>query len=155
MHQQIAQIVQSNLRKIGVNIRLKSLDWPAYLKACQSFEPDLFRMGWIADIGDADNFLYILLDSKQHGAPGNYSGYSNPQFDRLVEEARTSLDEEHRIELYRKADRLATEDACWIMLTYPKQRMLFNPDYEGLVYPLQGEFRIPVEKLRYKPKNEN
>ena len=151
MHQQIAQIVQDSFRKIGVDIRLKSLDWPAYLKACQSFEPDMFRMGWVADIADADNFLYILLDSKQFGAPGNYSGYSNPEFDRLVEEARVSLDEDHRIELYKKADRIATEDACWIMLTYTKLRMLFNPDYEGLVLPLQGEFRIPIEKLRYKP----
>jgi peptide/nickel transport system substrate-binding protein/oligopeptide transport system substrate-binding protein len=150
IHQQVAQIVQSSFRKIGVNVRLRSLDWPAYLKACESFEPDLFRMGWLADIPDADNFLYILLDSKQRGAPGNYSGYSNPAFDRLVEEARFSLDEKHRIELYRRADRLATEDACWIMLTYAKQRMLFNPDYEGLVLPLQGEFRIPLEKLRYR-----
>ena len=79
MHQQVAQIVQDSFRKIGVDIRLKSLDWPAYLKACQSFEPDMFRMGWVADIPDADNFLYILLDSKQIGAPGNYSGYSNPR----------------------------------------------------------------------------
>ncbi|MBN1294114.1 MAG: ABC transporter substrate-binding protein [Candidatus Latescibacteria bacterium] len=152
MHQQVAQIVQDSFRKIGVNIRLKSLDWPAYLKACQSFEPDMFRMGWVADIPDADNFLYILLDSKQIGAPGNYSGYSNPKFDRLVEEARVSLDEAHRIELYKQADRIATEDACWIMLTYTKLRMLFNPDYDGLVLPLQGEFRIPIEKLRYAPK---
>ncbi|MCE5251969.1 ABC transporter substrate-binding protein [bacterium] len=150
LHQQVAQIVQSSFRKIGVNIRLRSLDWPAYLKACESFEPDLFRMGWVADIPDADNFLYILLDSKQRGAPGNYSGYSNPEFDRLVEEARISLDEKHRIDLYRKADRIAIEDACWIMLTYSKLRMLFNPAYEGLVLPLQGEFRIPVEKLRYR-----
>jgi len=152
MHQQVAQIVQDSVRKIGVDIRLRSLDWPAYLKACQSFEPDMFRMGWVADIPDADNFLYILLDSKQRGAPGNYSGYSNPEFDRLVRKARVSLDEEHRIELYKKADRIAIEDACWIMLTYTKLRMLFNPDYEGLVLPLQGEFRIPIEKLRYKPK---
>ena len=152
MHQQVAQIIQADLRKIGVTIRLKSLDWPAYLKACQSFEPDLYRMGWVADIADADNFLYILLDSKQRGAPGNYSGYSNPEFDRLVEEARVVLDENRRVELYKKADRLATEDACWIMLTYTKLRMLFNPDYDGLVYPLQGELKIPMERLHYRPK---
>ena len=66
------------------------------------------------------------------------------------DEARISPDENHRIELYKKADRLATEDACWIMLTYAKIRMLFNPNYDGLIYPLQGEFRIPVERLRYR-----
>jgi peptide/nickel transport system substrate-binding protein/oligopeptide transport system substrate-binding protein len=149
MHQQIAQYVQSTFRKIGVDIRLKSLDWPAYLKACDSFEPDMYRMGWVADIPDADNFLYILLHSSQAGPPGNYSGYANPEFDRLVEEARLTPDESKRIELYKQADRIATEDACWIMLTYPMQRLLFNPDYEGLVEPRQGDFRIPLERLRY------
>jgi peptide/nickel transport system substrate-binding protein/oligopeptide transport system substrate-binding protein len=151
-HQQIAQYVQSTFRKIGVNIQLKSLDWPAYLKACDNFEPDLFRMGWVADIPDADNFLYILLNTAQAGAPGNYSGYSNPEFDRLTNEARVELDENRRIRLYRQAERIAIEDACWIMLLYPMQRLLFNPEYEGLVFPKQGDFRIPLERLRYVGK---
>ncbi len=149
MHQQIAQYVQSTFRKIGVNIQLKSLDWPAYLKACDNFEPDLFRMGWVADIPDADNFLYILLNTAQTGAPGNYSGYSNPEFDRLTSEARAEPDENRRVELYREAERIAVEDACWIMLLYPMQRLLFNPEYDGLVFPKQGDFRIPLERLRY------
>ncbi|HUT62436.1 MAG TPA: ABC transporter substrate-binding protein [Anaerolineae bacterium] len=149
-HQQVAQFIQSTFKKIGVSVRLKSLDWPAYLKACESHEPDLYRLGWVADIPDADNFLYILLHSSQIGPAGNYSGYTNPVFDRLVEEARLSTDTEHRIELYRKADRLATEEACWIMYAYPMQQILFNPDYEGLVLPKQGDFRIPLEKLRLK-----
>ena len=150
MHQQNVQYIQSTFKKIGVDVRLRSLDWPAYLKACESHEPDLYRLGWVADIPDADNFLYILLNSTQIGPPGNYSGYSNPEFDRLVNEARESTDSEHRIELYRRADRLATEDACWIHLMYAKERILFNPDYEGLVLTKQGDFRIPLERLRYK-----
>lgn len=149
MHQQIAQYVQSTLKKTGVDVRLKSLDWPAYLKSCDNFEPDMYRMGWVADIPDADNFLYILLNSAQAGAPGNYSGYSNPEFDRLTNEARIELDPARREELYRRAERIATDDACWILLMYPVQRLLFNPEYEGLVYPKQGDFRIPVERLRY------
>lgn len=149
-HQQVSQYIQSTLEKIGVKVRLKSLDWPAYLKACESHEPDMYRLGWVADIPDADNFLYILLDSSQIGAAGNYSGFSNPEFDRLVGEARQSTDTEHRIELYKKADRLATDAACWIIYAYPMQRILFNPEYEGLVMPLQGDFRIPIDKLRLK-----
>ena len=51
---------------------------------------------------------------------------------------------------YKQADRLATEDACWILYVYPMQQMLINPDYEGLVLTRQGDFRIPIEKLIYK-----
>ena len=150
MHQQNVQYIQFTFKKIGVNVRLKSLDWPAYLKACENHEPDLYRLGWVADIPDADNFLYILLTSAQIGPPGNYSGYSNPEFDRLVNEARISTDPDLRIELYKKADRLATDDACWIHVMYSMQRILFNTEYEGLELPKQGDFRIPIERLRYK-----
>jgi oligopeptide transport system substrate-binding protein len=154
MHQLIAQFVQSSFGKIGVNVQLKSIDWPAYLKACDNFEPDMYRLGWVADIPDVDNFLYILLNSAQAGPPGNYSGYSNPEFDSLTNKARLISDPERRIELYKKADRLATEDACWILLMYPMQRILFNPEYEGLVLPRQGDFRIPLERLRYVGERE-
>jgi len=149
-HEQVMQFIRSNLEKIGLRVRLKSLDWPAYLKACESFEPDMYRLGWVADIPDADNFLYILLHSSQIGPPGNYSGYSNPEFDRLVEQARLTADPVKRSELYARADRIAVEDACWILYAYPMQRILFNPEYEGLVFPLQGEFRIPLERLHPK-----
>ena len=149
-HQQVAQFIQATFRDIGVRTRLRSLDWPAYLKACESHEPDMYRLGWVADIPDADNFLYILLHSSQIGAAGNYSGFSDPEFDRLVEEARRTTDEQRRIELYKQADRLAVEQACWLIYGYPMQLILFNPAYEGLVLPKQGDFKIPVERLRRK-----
>lgn len=149
-HEQVMQFVQSNLAAIGVKSRLRSIDWPAYLKACDTFEPDIFRMGWVADIPDADNFLYILLHSSQKGAQGNYSGFSNPAFDSLVEKARNTTDDNERIDLYKQADRIAVDEACWILYAYPKQRILFNPAYEGLVYPLQGDFKIPLERLKRK-----
>ncbi len=151
-HEQVMQFIQSNLAAIGVRTRLRSLDWPAYLKACDALEPDMYRLGWVADIPDADNFLYILLHSSQIGAPGNYSGFSHPGFDALVERARTVTDIDERIELYRRADRLAIEQACWIMYAYPMQRILFNPAYEGLVYPLQGDFKVPLDRLRLKER---
>lgn len=155
MHQQNVQYIQSTFKKIGVTVRLKSLDWPAYLKACDSLEPDMYRLGWVADIPDPDNFLFTLLDSSQIGPPGNYSGYSNPAFDSLVREARRSTDNEHRMELYHQAERIAIDDACWIMLMYSQQRILFNPSYEGLVLPMQGDFMIPLEKLRYTGGEKN
>jgi len=149
-HEQVMQFIQANLRDIGVNARLRSLDWPAYLKACESFEPDMFRMGWVADIPDADNFLYILLHSSQIGPQGNYSGFSNAEFDGLVEQARLTADQTERTTLYKKAERIAMEEACWIIYAYPMQRILFNADYDGLVKPLQGDFKIPLEKMTRK-----
>ncbi|MFC1561171.1 ABC transporter substrate-binding protein [Candidatus Latescibacterota bacterium] len=146
-HELIFQFIQSNLNDIGVKTQLRSLDWPAYLKACESHEPDMYRLGYIAAIPDADTFLYTRLHSSQIGAAGNSSGYSNPDFDSLVTEARLISDPSKRNELYKRAERIAMDDAVWILYAYPMSQILFNPAYEGLVYPLQGALRIPLERL--------
>ncbi len=150
-HERVAQFVQSNLKKIGVEVKLKSLDWAAYLQACENNEPEFYRLGWVADYPDADNFLYILLHSSQTGASGNYSRYSNPHFDRLVEDARVTSDPQKRISLYTEADRLATRDAAWAVIYYQSEQMMIKPKWKGLVLPAQGDFVIPLGDLYHEP----
>jgi peptide/nickel transport system substrate-binding protein/oligopeptide transport system substrate-binding protein len=150
-HQRVCQYVQEALKKIGVTVTLKNLDWPAYLKALEAGEALFYRMGWIADVPDADNFLYVLLATRQWGAPGNYCRYGNPAFDALVEQARRTIDQNMRIGLYRQAERIAVDDACWIFLYHYGDVMMIKPRWQNVVLPLQGDFAMPVHTLRMQP----
>ena len=65
--------------------------------------------GWIADFPDPDNFLYFLLNSK---AQTVYPlGYRNAELDKLMSEARVTIDPERRKQLYRRAEKLPTRTA--------------------------------------------
>jgi ABC-type transport system substrate-binding protein len=67
-----------------------------------------FRVGWLADYPDPDNFLHFHLNSK---AQTVYSlGYRNTELDKLTDEARVTIDPERRKQLYRLAERIAHED---------------------------------------------
>ena len=147
-HERIAQVVQSMLSDIGVRTRLRHMDWGSYLEACERGEPLLFRMGWVADYPDADNFLYTLLHASQAGAPGNFSRFSHPVLDQLLDEARRATDPAHRRTLYMRADSLATAEAAWATIFYDSAEMLIRPLWEGAVLPAQGTFAIPLGRLR-------
>ncbi len=146
-HKSLCLLVQDNLREIGVDVRLKNLDWGPYLDATKNGEAKFFRSGWLADNRDPDNFLYVLLHSSNIGQ-GNYARYKNPEFDALVEKARGMQNMEERIPLYQKAEQIAVEDAVWIFLYHYRDYLLRKPYVKGVVKPLQGDFKIPLEKIK-------
>jgi oligopeptide transport system substrate-binding protein len=147
LHKSLCLLVQDNLRQIGVTVNLKSMDWAPYLDATKNGETEFCREGWLADNKDPDNFLFVLLDSKNIGE-GNYARYKNPEFDALVEKARKMTNMEERIPLYQQAEKMAVEDAVWIFLYHYRDVLLRKPYIKGVVQPLQGDFKIPLEKIQ-------
>lgn len=147
LHKSLCLLVQDNLREIGVKVGLKSLDWGPYLDATKDGKTEFCRSGWLADIGDPDNFLYVLLHSKNIGQ-GNYSRYKNPEFDALTEQARRLTDVEKRIPLYQQAEKMAVEDAVWVFLYHYRDCLLRKPYLKNVIQPVQGDFKIPLEKIK-------
>ncbi len=149
-HRLIGECIQYYLSEIGISLRLKNVEWAAYMEACDEGEPLMYRMGWVADYPDADNFLYILLHSSQAGSPGNYARYNNPEFDRLVEEARLSPDPDRRLELYRQAEKVIIEDAAWLFIYYDQELAMIKPRWTNLHLSPQGDFTLPLSLFRLR-----
>ena len=74
-------------------------------------------LGWTGDNGDPDNFLYALLDEDNIGS-NNYTYFKNDEMHELLIEAQTEIDEEKRIELYKKAQEIIHEEAPWVPLAH-------------------------------------
>ena len=87
-----------------------------------------FSAGWIGDYPDSQNFLDLLFHS---GSSQNHTGYSNPEVDGLLEQARVETDPERRTALYREAERLIVADAPWVPLTHGAVNVLVKPHVRG------------------------
>jgi len=148
-HQTICEFIQAELAKIGVKIRLKNVEWAAYLKAAEAGEPSFFRLSWIADYPDPDTFLYSKLHSSMIEAQGidNESRYRNAQFDALLDKARTLTDFDERVPLYRKAELIAVEDAPWLFVYYYGEAILVKPRVRGYVHAAQEYFMTPLASM--------
>jgi peptide/nickel transport system substrate-binding protein/oligopeptide transport system substrate-binding protein len=153
-NRRIAQQVQADLRKVGVALMIREVDWGAYMAAVAGTaehpgEAQMFRFGWFLDYPDADAILRMTLHSDNIGPLGNFFRYDNPEFDRLVDEALVLTDPDARAALYREAERIAVmDDAVWLFLNYYESSTLFKPYVKGIVPTPLGEFRIPLELLR-------
>ncbi|HEX8438558.1 ABC transporter substrate-binding protein, partial [Archangium sp.] len=89
-----------------------------------------FRVGWIADFPDPDNFLHFHLNSK---AQTVYSlGYRNAELDKLTTEARVTIDPEQRKQLYLRAEKIAYEDCPIIPLFHLRVHSAANGRVQGL-----------------------
>ncbi|XKE95715.1 ABC transporter substrate-binding protein [Metaplanococcus flavidus] len=115
--QKVAEAIQSDLAEVGITAEIVSYEWATYLEKAANGEADAFLLGWTGDNGDADNFLYVLLDQDNIGS-NNYTYYENQELHDILIEAQTEVDEEVRNELYAQAQEIIHEDAPWVPLVH-------------------------------------
>ncbi len=107
-HEPIMQLIQSDLKAIGINAKLDGQEWAQYLDKLDAGKFQMGRLGWIADYPIMDNFLYPLFYST---SADNHSFYKNADVDAKLMAARKITDPAARIEAYREVERLIGEDA--------------------------------------------
>lgn len=115
--QKVAEAIQKNLADVGMNAKIVTFEWATYLEKAKNGEADAFLLGWTGDNGDADNFLYTLLDRDNIGS-NNYSYYSSDAVHNLLVQAQAEVDEGKRNELYKEAQVLIQADAPWVPLAH-------------------------------------
>ncbi len=115
--QKVAEAIQKNLSDVGMKAKIVTFEWATYLDKAAKGEADAFLLGWTGDNGDADNFLYTLLDESNIGS-NNYTFFKNKETHKLLLEAQTETDEAKRNELYKKAQVIISEEAPWVPLAH-------------------------------------
>ena len=100
--------------------------WPALAK---NQAPGLFRMGWVGDWPTLDDFIYLF--STTGGKTLSYSFYSNPEVDKVITQARGTIDQTQANNLYNEAQKLILADAPCIPLFTYRQPVIVNNKYGG------------------------
>ena len=147
LDKRICEFVQACLSEIGVRIRLKSLEWAAFLAAVRAGESELFRGSWVGDFPDAHNFLYTLFYSGNWGDAGNYSRFANPAVDSLLTLAAGLSDYRLRETIYSEVEGIVSYEAPWIFLFHPGQVALLKPGWKGAAFPAVGIWAFPLAGL--------
>lgn len=130
--------------KLGVNVSIQQSDWATFIG--QLNDPanntyQMFDICWIADYADPQNFLDVLFHS---GSTQNWSDYSNPSVDKLLDDAGVAPDTATRFKLYQQAEQSILADNPVIPLFYQQQYWLTQPYVKGLIYP-----PLIIPRLRY------
>jgi len=120
---------------LGVRISIQQTDWATFIGQLNNPARNpyqIFDIGWIGDYSDPENFLDILFRT---GSTQNWSAYSNPQLDKLLDQAAVERDNAARFKLYQQAEQMILADYPVVPLTHSRQHWLTKPYVKGMTYP--------------------
>lgn len=137
----VAQVIQKNLEDVGIPSKIVTFEWATYLEKTKNGEADAFMLGWTGDNGDADNFIYTLLDKDNIGS-NNYSYYSNDQVHDLLIAAQSETDEAVRNDLYKQAQVIIHEEAPWVPLAHSTPLLAAKAGVKGFIPHPTGSDRL-------------
>lgn len=145
----MSTVIQSNLKAVGINATIQTMEWGAFLAKLRTKEQELFALSWMSGNEDPDMVMYPLLHSSQHTPVGpNRAMYKNPKFDQLLHEARLATDQAKRAALYRDAQKILMDDPPWIFIDHEVQTAAFSKRVQG--FKLHPSFDLRVETISLK-----
>jgi len=139
VHESIAILYQSSLRKIGIDLQLKK--YPAgtfYNAVSERKEPVIFYQDnpWTPDPGYA---MILYFDSKSFV---NYSNFKNDEVDKLLYQIARSSDEAERVKMSQRAQEIVIDEAPWVFIAYPNYHWARKADVKGFTYYTSNNIRF-------------
>jgi dipeptide transport system substrate-binding protein len=113
----MAESIQADLAKIGVTARIVTYEWGEYLKRVRAGDHQTVLLGWTADIGDPDNFFFVLM-SCAAAKSGSSSRWCNKDFDELVTKAKQLTTRSQRTPLYEKAQAIMKDQVPLVPIAH-------------------------------------
>ncbi len=134
----VADAVRSQLAEVGLNVELRTLEWPQYVPyvrrtAADGNDVQFAMLGWSTPTMDADYALFALFHSGEHPPGFNGAFYANPEVDALLEAGRSTLDPAERQAAYAKAISIIWEEAPWLFLYSEIQVTAIRKNVSGFV----------------------
>ncbi|MEI3200243.1 MAG: ABC transporter substrate-binding protein [Lachnospiraceae bacterium] len=130
-----AQAAQSNLKDIGINIKLNTVSYETLLDMRDSGQYDLLIWNvLVANTGDPENYL---RENWYSTSANNTAGYNNPEVDSLLDELAGTFDEDARKDLIEQIQQHIMDDAATVFFGYETTYLFSNTRVTGVkMYPM-------------------
>ncbi len=120
----MAELIQADFAKVGVDAEIVSYEWGEYLKRSKAEDRDgAVLLGWTGDNGDPDNFLAVLLGCDGVGG-SNRAQWCYQPFEDLIQKAKVVSDVAERTRLYEQAQIEFKSQAPWATIAHS---VVFKP----------------------------
>ena len=133
-HIDAAQVLVEQLKQIGVNAKIELVEWDTWLNDVYA---ERNYQSTVVGVDAAYLSARALLERFTSDYSRNFINYSNPEYDKLYQQVRTTANEEEQIELYKKMETLLTEDAANVYIQDMNSEVALDNNYAGYeFYPL-------------------
>ncbi|MEQ8848654.1 peptide ABC transporter substrate-binding protein [Botrimarina sp.] len=127
-HQTIAELIRKQWRRgLGIDVATRNEEWSTYLASTRQLNFDVVRRAWIGDYLDPNTFLDMFVT----GGENNNTGWGDPEYDRLIRDAKFESDPAKRLELLAGAERILMTELPVMPIYYYVSRSMVAPYVYG------------------------
>ena len=122
---------------LGVKVQIDTYpDSSTFVAARNAQQYDFYLQGWNGDYNDPMTFMELFVTG--NGYAKFMGGYSNAEFDAMVDQAGSSQDDAERLELFGKAEKLLLDEGGLVPLYYDNSQIYVQGYVSGLSMPMFG-----------------
>lgn len=136
----MGEMMQADLKKIGIKTKLVTFDWPTYLAKIDKGEHELLQIGWSAGMADPDHFLGSLLPCNTISTGGNMARWCNKKVTEQITKAKTIFDVDERTKMYNFVQKEFRKEAPWAPIAHSIVYKGLSKKVRGYkIHPFKGE----------------
>ena len=151
-----AQIVQQRLRQVGIDVKIRIVEWAAFLK--EFVNKGNFEVVMLAWSISQDPDMYDIWHSSKN-KPGelNFIGFNNPEVDRLLIAGRNTFDIDNRTRAYFRIQEILADEQPYTFLYVPDALPVVSSRIRGVepapagIGHNQNRWFVPKNEQVYVP----
>lgn len=128
-HKKIAAAIQEMWRQhLGIDVELRNVEWKLYLDMQSRLEFSVIRRAWIADYNDPNTFVDMFTSANGN----NNTGFSNPEYDRIVAAAGRERDAAKRMKMLHEAEAILMDELPVFPIYFYVTKNMWRPNVVGI-----------------------
>ena len=148
--------LQDELKKHGITVTVRQLDWTIFLDDVRNHKFDAMVLGWAMSVNEPDAFQ-VWHSSQADNKGSNMISYKNSRVDKILEDYRREFDPKKRSELYREFQRILHDEQPYTFLFMGRSISAVQRRFQGVkVLPIGGlrplEWWVPRSSRKYSSK---
>lgn len=147
----VGSLIKENMAKAGVQVEVRQIEWTMFVEQLKERSYDAIALAWTVGVESDPIQVWHSNAIKEKGS--NHVGYSNPEVDRLLEEAQMTLDAAARNKLYRRFHAILHEEQPYTFLFTSRARRAVHKRFNGVVVHNLGmddrEWWTPLGEQKY------
>jgi peptide/nickel transport system substrate-binding protein len=150
--EEVATVFQEELKRAGIEMNIRYLEWATLLERVDSRNFDAVRLGWSGPPIEGDP--YQVWHSSQAEKGSNFVGFHNAEADRIMEAARLEFDQDKRVALYHRFDAILHDEQPYTFMFCIQELEALDRRFHGVTVYKFGldprEWWVPVDRQRYR-----
>ena len=133
-HVDTAQVIAEELKNIGVNVKIKPIEWESWLEDVYA---NHHYQSTVVGVDAANLSARAMLERFTTGNSGNFINFSDAEYDKIFKEAISATDEAKQTELYKQLEEILIDKAANVYIQDLANLVAVSDKYDGYVfYPL-------------------